>query len=373
MMAQAGGEHGIDCAFVAIDDESTACVEGLGPVVNWRSGDSVAELYAGLGKPGCITVEREAVDIALLRALQSHCNVHPNPDSIRCCQNRRRERQLLRSLDIPCAPHRLASTAEQVSAAAEALGLPLVVKSAESGYDGKNQWRLRCPADVAAFCGGHPRGDWVVEQWVNYHREVSVIAVRSPQGDFRCYPVTENHHRDGILLSSVAPCLEISAEQEQAAVGYARAIMEELNYAGVLAVECFIVDGQVWVNELAPRVHNSGHWTMLPGVTSQFSNHLLAICARPLGATGLNDQYAGMVNILGGYRELAAVDALAVEARVHWYNKSPAPGRKLGHVNINGGSASQVRSAVENLLHSLYGDSPGKGDGSDKPRPMAAR
>ena len=373
MMAQAGESRGIDCAFVAVDGESTACVEGLGPVVRWRSGDSVAELYAALGKPECITIEREAIDSALLRALQNHCIVHPNPDSVRSCQNRRMERQLLRSLNIPCAPYRSASTAAQVRAAVAALGLPLVVKSAESGYDGKNQWRLRSAADVTAFCRDHPRGDWILEQWVAYQREVSVIAVRNPQGEFSCYPITENHHRDGILLSSVAPCLEISAEQERAATGYARAIMEKLDYAGVLAVECFIVDDQVWVNELAPRVHNSGHWTMLPGVNSQFTSHLLAICARPLEDTGLNNPFAGMVNILGGYCKLTALDSLPPETRVHWYNKSPAFGRKPGHVNVQSCSASQVRKAVDALQQSLYGDSQRKAARVDRPHRATAR
>ncbi len=147
MLAQAARPLGVSCNFAAIAGEGTSCVDGLGQVVPWDTGDvtaaSVEALYRMLGSPAVITVERESIDVELLRALQNHCRVYPNPDSVRYCQNRRLERRLLAATDIPCSPHGEAFSAADVVRGAERLGLPLVVKSAESGYDGKNQWRLR--------------------------------------------------------------------------------------------------------------------------------------------------------------------------------------------------------------------------------------
>lgn len=358
MLAQAARPLGVSCSFVAIDDEGTSCVQGLGPVVAWNSSTAMAQsaesLYSALGSPAVITVERESIDVGLLQSLQQHCRVYPGPDSVRYCQNRRLERQLLAATDIPCSPHQPAFNASEVAQGAELLGLPLVVKSAESGYDGKNQWRLREPADVDAFCEQYPQGDWLLEQWVNFEREVSVVAVRSIEGEFRAYPVTENIHEKGILHASIVPCRRVAAALQQQAIDYTAAIMEQLDYVGVMAVEYFVLPDQVWVNEIAPRVHNSGHWTMITGLSSQFENHIRAICGLPLGETSLSPKaarsYLGMVNILGEQADLDTGEC----TQVHDYNKAPRPGRKLGHVNIAAVSEAELMKRLADVYRGLY-------------------
>jgi 5-(carboxyamino)imidazole ribonucleotide synthase len=356
MLAQAARPLGISCNFAAIAGEGTSCVDGLGKVVAWDAGDVAASsaetLYRALGSPAVITVERESIDVELLRALQVHCRVYPDPDSVHYCQNRRLERRLLAATDIPCSPHREAFCAADVVRGAELLGLPLVVKSAESGYDGKHQWRLRSAADIEAFCASYPRGDWLLEQWVDFTREVSVVAVRSAQGEFRAYPVTENIHEDGILHVSIVPCRKVSQGLQQLAIDYSARIMQELGYVGVMAVEYFVLQDQVWVNEMAPRVHNSGHWTMLPVVASQFENHVRAICDLPLGSTtpAAASSHLGMVNILGEPAGFAAWGGM----QVHDYNKSPRPGRKLGHVNVQASNEADLMRQLEEIYRKLY-------------------
>ena len=354
MLAQAAAHLDVDCVFVAIEDETTDCVRALGPVVRWAPGDDVGGLYLALGKPDVVTVERESVDTGLLRELQALCTVLPDADSVRVGQNRGLERSLLDSLAIPCAPHRVAHTVDGVRAAVAALGLPLVVKATEAGYDGKLQWRLRNEDDVEAFCLQQRAGEYLLEQWVDFEREVSVVAVRGRNGEFRAYPLTENLHRDGILLASIAPARTASATSQARAESRARAIMEELNYTGVMAVEFFVVAGDLWVNELAPRVHNSGHWTMDATTVGQFENHVRAVTGLPLGDTG-QARPAGMVNLLGSSAAGETVLIPAVDLHWHDYNKVPAAGRKMGHVNVLADRHAELLLALDRLHQAIYG------------------
>ena len=354
MMAQAAARLDVVCSFVALGGENTACVEGLGKVVKWSPGDDSASLFAALDQPSLVTVEREAIDVELLRELATLCPVAPSPDSVLVGQNRSRERALLQALNIPCAPHRVATDTQEVRAAVAALGLPLVVKACESGYDGKLQWRFHSTADVDCFCEEHEHGQWLVEKFVDFKCEVSIVAARSSGGDFVAYPLTENHHRDGILLTSIAPARQVTAELQQSATDYVRTIMDHLGYVGVMAAEFFVVDGGLLVNELAPRVHNSGHWTMQDTITSQFENHVRAILGMPLGETQLC-HHAGMMNILGSTAGVEAGDAYDPEVHLHLYNKTPAPRRKLGHLNVSASSADELLSSLSELHEKLYG------------------
>ena len=353
MLAQAAAHLEVDCVFVAIEGETTDCVRALGPVVRWAPGDDVGGLYLELGKPDVVTVERESVDTGLLRELQAFCRVLPDADSVRVGQNRALERSLLDSLAIPCAPHRVADTVDGVRAAVSALGLPLVVKATEAGYDGKLQWRLHSQDDVDAFCL-QQEGEYLLEQWVDFEREVSVVAVRGRDGEFRAYPLTENLHRDGILLASIAPARTASVPLQALAESRARAIMEELNYTGVMAVEFFVVAGDLWVNELAPRVHNSGHWTMNATTVGQFENHVRAVTGLPLGDTG-QARPAGMVNLLGSSVAGETVLIPAVDLHWHDYNKVPAAGRKMGHVNVLADRHAELLLALDRLHQAIYG------------------
>tara|TARA_R110001599_G_scaffold353742_2_gene596116 strand:- start:117205 stop:118359 length:1155 start_codon:yes stop_codon:yes gene_type:complete len=354
MMAQAAARLDVVCSFVALEGEDSACVAALGKVVCWSPGDDTPSLYASLDQPSMITVEREAIDVALLRELTTLCPVAPSPESVLVGQNRSLERAMLHALHIPCAPYRIATDIDEVPAAVAALGLPLVIKACESGYDGKLQWRLHAPADVARFCQSHERGHWLIEKLVDFKCEVSIVAARSGDSRFVAYPLTENHHRDGILLASIAPARQVPERLQQAATSYLRTIMGHLGYIGVMAAEFFVVDDGLLVNELAPRVHNSGHWTMQENMASQFENHLRAILSMPLGATRLC-HYAGMINILGSNEGVGPGDLHDPEACMHLYNKAPAPRRKLGHLTVSASSEGELLSRLNRLHETLYG------------------
>jgi 5-(carboxyamino)imidazole ribonucleotide synthase len=355
MMALAGKNMGIMFSLVALDGEASECVEGLGSIVPWSQQNLDAPtLFAAMGSPDVVTVERENINVELLRALQSCCPVHPNPEAVSHCQNRLRERRLLQSLNIETAPFAEALTVEQVRVALEMLGLPAVVKHASAGYDGKNQWRIRSTEDLAEFSAAQEEDEWLVEKWVNFDCEVSMIAARSTSGEVALYPPVFNTHRDGILIRSLVPAPGLSPRQADTAGVYIRRLLDAMDYVGILTMECFVVDDRVLVNELAPRVHNSGHWTQQADVTSQFENHLRAILGLPLGNTRLLG-YAGIVNILGKPPGPACYAELAGSASLHWYDKEPRPGRKLGHVAVSGPQLDAVTGHLDRVQIALYG------------------
>ena len=328
MLALAGIPMGIQFSFIAEAAEDTRCVDGLGKVVHWQADLSASELYEALGRPDHLTVEKEQVDVALMQLLQPYCNVNPNPEAFAVCQHRYREKQLLDSLGIPCAPY---SYGLPTDSAAKAIPLPVVVKSCREGYDGKNQWVLKSAQDVEAFSRQATEERYIVEQWIPFDKEISQVSVRGAGGEIRHYPLAENRHEKGILKQSIVPAREVSESLALAAQEYMARIMTALDYVGVMAMECFVVKDQLLVNELAPRVHNSGHWTQSGSVTCQFENHLRAIAKLPLGST----QHYGvtaMLNLIG--IEQPELGVLTEHAKLHWYGKVVRPGRKLGHINL---------------------------------------
>lgn len=358
MMALAGWNMGIRFSFLAEQGETTDCVDGLGSIVMRQAGVSAQSVYAALGQPDVVTVEREHVDTALLRELKAFCPVYPDPDFVRSCQDRLLEKEMLGGQDIPTAPHMPANTALQVADAVDRLGLPVVIKTREQGYDGKGQWWITSQRVLRDFCAQHQAGDWLVESHVPFEREVSIIAARSVNGEVVLYPVTENRHADGILLTSLAPTGELSPDLLEAARDYMRRLLEGLDYVGVLAMECFVTPDAILVNELAPRVHNSGHWTMTGEPTSQFENHLRAILGMQLGSVAVT-RYQGMVNVLGGSDRGAVLQELSPESALFDYNKTDKPGRKLGHINVCCDKRDEVVLQMNRLKDLLY---PGAGE-----------
>lgn len=349
MLALAGWPLGIRFAFLVQPDEATDCIDGLGEVVVQTPDASPHQLFLALGSPAVITIEREAVDAALLHALAQHCPVYPDPAAVYECQNRRRQKSRLQQLDIPNTPHRFAHDGPSLRDAVDALGWPVVVKAAEHGYDGKNQWRLHSAAMLEDFLSSQPQGDWVVESLVRFEREISLLAVRDRNGGIALYPATENHHIHGVLRSSVAPATipqDAVADMQHA---LAR-LLQHWHYVGVLAMECFVTEAGLLVNELAPRVHNSGHWTQQAPVASQFENHLRAICGWPLGNTR-TPLHSAMLNLVGIQANHAA---LAPHATLHWYNKAVRPGRKLGHINLQHPDRTQLVESLRQLEQQLY-------------------
>ncbi|MBE0487522.1 MAG: 5-(carboxyamino)imidazole ribonucleotide synthase [Halomonas sp.] len=286
-----------------------------------------------LARVDLVTYEFEHLPVSLVQAIEEVRPVYPSSEAIRVCQNRAEEKALFDRLGIPTPAYRLVEHADELAAAARELGCPVVAKSVTEGYDGKGQAVLRDPAEAAEAWRaiGHPR--LIVESFVEFVREVSIIAVRGRDGEVVFYPMAENQHVDGILRYSVAPMPDLDDSVQQIADGYIRALLDELDYVGVLTLELFqCADGSLLANEMAPRVHNSGHWTMDGAVTSQFENHLRAIQGLPLGDTAARLPTC-MVNVIGREGDPAAILALP-DAHLHRYDKSERPGRKLAHVNL---------------------------------------
>ncbi|MDR5859984.1 5-(carboxyamino)imidazole ribonucleotide synthase [Halomonas eurihalina] len=307
-----------------------------------------------LAKVDLVTYEFEHLPVPLVQAIEEHKPVHPSSEAIRICQNRAEEKALFDRLGIPTPAYRLVDSAEALEDAVRELGTPVVAKSVTEGYDGKGQAVIKTPSEAAEAWRSinHPR--LIVEAFVDFVREVSIIAVRGRDGQVVFYPMAENLHVDGILRYSLAPMPDLDAAIQDTADGYIRALLDELDYVGVLTLELFQTpDGGLLANEMAPRVHNSGHWTMDGAVTSQFENHLRAIQGLPLGDTAAR-MPSCMVNVIGQEGEAARL--LEIEdAHLHRYDKSERPGRKLAHVNLLAPTHAELIEKVRRCAELLPG------------------
>jgi 5-(carboxyamino)imidazole ribonucleotide synthase len=315
MLALAAHPLGIECLVVEPADDPPA---GAVAEVVAAPYDDPRALDALAARCDVVTVELEAVPVDALEALSARVPMYPHPAAVAAAQDRLTEKRLLRSLGIETAPFD-----------DEVHGLPALVKSRRGGFDGRGNRLVRTPEELATARFELP--DPIVEGLVAFDREVSIVAARSAAGDVRCWPLTENTHEHGILRTSRASSAEPSALQGEAE-RLARLVLDATGYVGVLALELFDVGGRLVANEMAPRVHNSGHWTIDGAVTSQFEQHVRAVCGLPLGdswAVGASV----MLNCVGGEPDRAAV--LAVPgAHLHLYGKAPRAGRKVGHVTV---------------------------------------
>jgi 5-(carboxyamino)imidazole ribonucleotide synthase len=272
--------------------------------------------------------------------------LRPPVGALAAAQDRLEEKRLLRRLGIPTASFAAVGDVAELRAALASVGLPAVLKTRRLGYDGKGQALLRGPGDAGPAweaLGGVPL---LLEGLVPFTRELSILAVRGADGDTAFYPLVENEHRDGILRLSLAPAAADGLQREAEAL--AAALLDELEYVGVLAVELFEHEGRLLASELAPRVHNSGHWTIEGAATSQFENHLRAVLGLPLGSTEAAGA-AAMVNLIGHVPPLDELMAVP-GARVHVYGKEARPGRKLGHVTLVETDRDGLRPSLERVL-----------------------
>ncbi|GHC28130.1 N5-carboxyaminoimidazole ribonucleotide synthase [Kushneria pakistanensis] len=327
MMALAGLPLGQQFTLL---DPGSAPSAGIGDILT-GSDDTTLEDF--IARVDVVTYEFEHLPVALLERIEQVKPVYPSSRAIAVCQHRAREKALFSKLGIPTPEYRLVDSAEALEAAARELGCPVVAKSTTEGYDGKGQAVLRTPEQAASAWEEIGHAELVVEAFVDFVREVSLIAVRGRDGEVRSYPITQNQHEEGILRYSVAPLPDVDAKLQSTADGYIQALLNELDYVGVLSLELFQTrDGRLLANEMAPRVHNSGHWTMNGAVTSQFENHLRAIAGLPLGDTSARGLTC-MVNVIGEEGDSAAL--LALEGvHLHRYGKAPRAGRKLAHINV---------------------------------------
>ena len=294
-----------------------------------------------------VTYEFENVPVEAARFLAERVLVYPPPAALEAAQDRLAEKALFRKLGIATTEFTPVSNRGELDAAVKTLGLPAVLKISRMGYDGKGQWILRTAEDVAKAKTELPAVQLILERFVPFTRELSVLAVRSRNGETAIYPLVENHHRSGILRLSLAPAPRLDAEIQRAAERAAHRILESLKYVGVLAIEFFEHQGELLANEMAPRVHNSGHWTIEGAVTSQFENHLRGVLGLPLGSTGPAGHCA-MLNLIGDLPESAEVLAVP-DAHLHLYGKSPRPGRKLGHVTLRAASPERLALRLSEL------------------------
>ncbi len=342
MLALSGLPLGL--RFVFLDPAADACAAAVGQHLHGRFDDQ--ELLERLADASdVITYETENVPASSVALLAQRRPVYPGSLALGTARDRLHEKTLFGELGIPTPPYAAVDTREDLDAAVAQIGLPAVLKTRTLGYDGKGQAVLRQAEDVAAAwqrLGGVPL---ILEGFVSFQREVSIVSVRGRDGAMAFYPLSENVHRGGILHSS--HCREADPSTALAR-DYATRLLTHFDYVGVLALELFEADGQLLANEMAPRVHNSGHWTIEGAQTSQFENHLRAILGLPLGSTDPLGCTA-MLNLIG---ELPASSnaVLAVPgAHLHVYDKAPAPGRKLGHVTLRSRDPESLDGGLRQL------------------------
>lgn len=387
MMAQAGAPLGVRFRF--FDPDRSSVAQNAGELVVGEFHDRKAvEAFA----KGCdvVTYEFENVIVDAAHWADLQAMVHPAPIALAVGQDRAQEKKWFDRVGLKTPPYKLVEHESQLREAFASLHsdegakqLPassswpagVVIKTCRGGYDGKGQVVVRSEAELPrawqALCEQLPHTRaatsnashnkprtpphapivrCIMERLVPFDAEVSIIAVRAQDGEFSTYPLTRNTHKGGILRRSSAPAEGVTPDVEAVAIAAARELMSCFAYAGTLAIELFVVKGELLANEFAPRVHNSGHWTQDGAVASQFENHIRAICGLPLAPTTLRPGVAAcdMVNLIGSQPPVLQIACLPA-ARIHMYGKEPRAGRKLGHVNCVGPSAKIAKFQADRV------------------------
>lgn len=341
MLALAG--HPLGLEFIVLCPSTEACAA---PVTEHLLADfdDTQALQQLADKADVITYEFENVPAESVEFLSKNNMVFPPPLALSTGCDRLKEKTLFNTLGIKTANFADISDLKSLLNAIDTIGLPAILKTRTEGYDGKGQFVLRDRNDAEAAWQSLNGSPVILEGFVNFEREVSIIAVRSSTGEMAFYPLSENVHREGILRLSTS----LSNDPMQPkAENYASQLLEKLDYVGVLAIEFFQKDNELLVNEYAPRVHNSGHWTIEGAHTSQFENHLRAILSLPLGSTALTSN-AAMINLIGEIPNMSGVLKLP-DAHLHLYGKAPREGRKVGHITLLDNNKDTLMKHVEQL------------------------
>jgi 5-(carboxyamino)imidazole ribonucleotide synthase len=365
MLALAGYPLGLRFRFLDPAPDAPASHMAEHMQAGYADTATLERFSAGLD---AVTYEFENVPVAAACFLAERVPVYPPPAALEVAQDRLVEKTFFQKLGIATPPFAPVDNQADLDAAIAQIGLPAVLKTRRLGYDGKGQFILREPADAAIAWATLGDAPLILEGFVPFKRELSILAARGHNGETAFFPLVENHHRDGILRLSLAPALGITPALQSAAEQIAVRALTALEYVGVLAIELFEVEGDelrvtsdenssdsslvtrnpsLVVNEMAPRVHNSGHWTIEGAETSQFEQHLRAVLGLPLGATTARG-YSAMVNLIGVLPDPAAVLAIP-GAHLHLYGKQPRAGRKLGHVTLRAESEGLLRTQLELL------------------------
>ena len=355
MLALAGYPLGLHFRFLDPSPEAPVGRIATRITANFTDRAALTKFASGLA---LVTYEFENVPVEAAAFLAERVPVFPPPAALESAQDRLKEKTLFQELGIATPDFRAVTSREALDAAVKQIGLPAVLKTCRMGYDGKGQWILRTNEDVARaqheLAPEKPRSTrntdhaaFILERFIPFTRELSILAVRGRTGETAFYPLVENHHRDGILRLSLAPAPRLDPALQRAAEDAARRVLESLQYVGVLAIEFFEYGGRLLANEMAPRVHNSGHWSIEGAVTSQFENHLRAVTGLPLGAPYALG-HSAMLNLIGEVPDTSEVLAIR-DAHLHLYGKTPRAGRKLGHVTLRAASSEQLASRLAEM------------------------
>jgi 5-(carboxyamino)imidazole ribonucleotide synthase len=346
MMAIAGAPLGL--RFRVVDTVEDACASQVAPLTraDYNDLDAITQFADTVD---VVTFDFENVPADTAMFLAARVPVFPNPQALASAQDRVEEKQLFRKLGMATPEFATVDSRDELEGAAKRIGLPALLKTRRLGYDGKGQIRLREMGDLDAAWAKLGDVPLILESMVPFQREISVVAVRGRDGAFATYPLTQNFHQNSILSASLSPAPGVETIEE-VAVSYARRLAEDLDYVGVFALELFDHDGRLLANEMAPRVHNSGHWTIEGARTSQFENHVRAVAGLPLGATEAKETSV-LLNWIG---EVPAALPVLSEPLGHWhdYGKTPRPGRKVGHATVTG-PTSEVAATLKRIAAAL--------------------
>jgi 5-(carboxyamino)imidazole ribonucleotide synthase len=335
---------------LVVDGSAEACAGQVTELVvaDWND-DEALEAFAA--RVDVVTFDFENVPAATAERLAGLTHVFPNPGALSVAQDRLAEKTLFRASGLNTPDFEPVDSRDDLVRAVARIGAPAILKTRRLGYDGKGQFRLKTPDDIdaawAALGEAAASVGLILEAFVPFDRELSVVAVRGRDGGFRTWPLTRNWHVDGVLSLSLAPAPGTSDALEQAAIGHARTIAETLDYVGVFALELFVCGGELLGNEMAPRVHNSGHWTIEGAHTSQFENHVRAVLGLPLGDTGVRGASA-MLNWIGDMPDPAPILSVA-DGHWHDYGKEARPGRKVGHATLCAPDAGSLRAKLAEI------------------------
>ena len=354
MLALAGYPLGLHFRFLDPSPEAPVGRIASRITANYTDRAALTKFASGLA---LVTYEFENVPVEAARFLAERVPVFPPHAALEAAQDRLNEKALFQQLGIATTDFLPVPTRDSLKAAVKQVGLPAVLKTCRMGYDGKGQWLLRTDEDVKRTqsellakkspSAKPANAEFILERFVFFSRELSVLAVRGRTGETAFYPLVENHHREGILRLSLAPAPRLDPALQRAAEHAASRVLDSLQYVGVLAIEFFEHEGRLLANEMAPRVHNSGHWSIEGAITSQFENHLRAVTGLPLGAPSALGCSA-MLNLIGEVPD--PTDVLCIrDAHLHLYGKVPRGGRKLGHVTLRAASSEQLASRLAEL------------------------
>jgi 5-(carboxyamino)imidazole ribonucleotide synthase len=348
MLALAGYPLGLD--FLFLDRDADTPGGQVGPILTGEFTDQ--RLLRELARRSeVLTFDWENIPVD---ALQAHCGktrIAPPLAALATGQDRLAEKRLFETLGIPTTRYRAVSSKVELARAVQQIGLPVVLKTRRMGYDGKGQALLKSVADIDRVWSALDGQDLLCEEFIAFDFEVSIIGARSTRGEIAVYPLNRNVHQGGILRLTRAPAA--SPLLARAAVQYLRKMLRHFDYAGILTIEFFVQGGRLIANEIAPRVHNSGHWTIEGAVTSQFENHLRAILGLPLGSTAARG-HSAMINLIGAMPDRSAFLGIP---DLHWhdYGKAPRPGRKLGHVTLLASNAAARDRLAKRVLRAATG------------------